>query len=300
MTEVFKYKIGNDAYKWSSRIPTITIDGKEVMRHEFWEQQIQDMLGTLPTPKEGETPVYIATGGGYGSYNELIDFEKKKGLIPNHLVSLKGGIFYDLPIFDEEKKLAREQAAKHIGEEGIQRNPQAIAQTVSSFYADETNTRMAKGAVNAAFPRQQSVIHESASIYPDTIERAQLAQQYGITTVLVAGDKDVRTAVEEMKGRVEPFNTATSYQKFAARFETELMPLFDEIRLYNTDGQEPKLIAQKKSKEEKLEILNQQLYAQFINKKYITPETFKSATVDTNVIAEEHRGEKRNKAQGPT
>src|SRR5690606_12500552 len=92
-----------------------------------------------------------------------------------------------------------------------------------------------------------------------------------------------------------PANTATSYQKFAARFESELVPLFDEVRLYNNDGKEPVLIAEKKGKGQALEILDTELYQKFIDKKSIDPAKYRSPTADSNKVLEDHEKKEQEK-----
>jgi hypothetical protein len=298
MPEVFTL---DGKYTKSSDIPTIAVEGKEIARVDFWKQKIETATQALPAGKSGEQPSYIATGGGYASNSELVAYEKSSGAIASDIVSIKGDLFRDLPEFAAEKELVRAQIAAFLGEEKLKENPNAVEQTLSAFYSDEVNTKIAKEAVKASFPAHKSVIYESASIYPDTVERAIAAGQNGLKTVLIAGDKDLDTAIAALKDKVEPANIATSYQKFSARFESELVPLFDEVRLYNIDGAEPKLIAQKTGKGQPLEILDKELYQKFLDKRSIDPQTRKSATADTNIINDEHqKKEKENKKDDPT
>lgn len=295
MADVFKL---DGQYKSSSEIPTITIGGKEVSRADFWKQQIDAKVAELPATPEGTQATYIATGGGYGSNQALVDYERSQGKIGTDVVSMKGDLFRNLQVFDAEKEKVRDQIRQHLGAEALEKNPNAVEQTLSAFYSDEVNTKIAKEVVKAAFPANKSVIYESASLYPDTVERAVAAGMGGLKTVLVAGDKDLDTAIEGLKAKIEPANTATSYKKFSARFEGELVPLFDEVRLYNADGETPVLIAEKKGKGQKLEILDQGLYDKFLAKKDIDPEQYKSPTADSNVINEDHKKREGEKSGG--
>jgi hypothetical protein len=293
MFEPFKF---NGQYTNSSAIPTITVDGKEIPRVEFWKQQIDKKVAEITANAATGEPVYIATGGGYGSYNALVAYEKSKGAIGADIPSIKGDLFRNLPEFEAEKDEVRKQIRAHLGEEKLKANPNAVEQTLSAFYSDEVNTRIGKEVVKAATRAHQSSIYESASIYNDTVERAKLAEDNGVKAVLVAGDRDMASAIAELK-HIEPANTATSYKKFADRFKNELVPLFDEVRLYNTDGKEPMLIAQKKGKGEELEILKPELYAKFLAKAVIDPKKFESPTAGDSVILEEHK--ERDKAKEP-
>lgn len=284
----FKY---NGQYANSSEIPTIKIGDQEISRADFRKGIIDKAIAELPAVPEGKQPVYVATGGGYGSFDKLIEFERGKGTVgpETEIKSLKGALFRNLPEFEAEKKDVRAQIQGYLTSKGVEPTTEAVEQVLSAFYSDEVNTKIAKEVVKASFEAKKSAIYESASIYPDTIERAEAAKKQGIKTALIAGDKDFRKAIEDLKERIEPGNTAISYQKFSARFEKELVPLFDEIRLYNTDQEPPKLIAEKKGSDQKLEILDQALFARFLANGVIDPEQYKSKAADANVINVEHK-----------
>jgi hypothetical protein len=278
----FQYK---GQYSHSSHIPSITHEQKEITRADFHAHVVQATVDTLPAV-EGD-PVYIATGGGYGSNDPLIAYLKSAGKIDTAIPSIKGADFRNHPSFDAEKAdvLSEIQA-------GIQSSrPEAAEQIRSAFYSDEVNTKLAKEVVKAAIAQGKSVIHESASIYPDTIERAQLAKAHGVKTILIAGDREHTGAIAALKSTIEPKNTATSYKQFSKRFDEELVPLFDEIQLYNTDQNPPLLIAQKKGAGKDLEIYNAELYAQFKARAKLDPDKYATPTAAANVIGDENARE---------
>lgn len=272
--------------EWSSHLPAITVGETAVPRAQMHSYIIRQAVEDIP---DSPGPAaYVATGGGYGSTASLIAFEKAQGHIAATVPPISGSMFRNDSVFEAEKMAVKEHIRQYLGEEAIANNPQAVEQILSAFYSDEVNTKIAKEVVKAAFAAKKSVIHESASIYADTVERARLAKAQGLKTVLIAGDKDVKSAIAALP-QVEPANTATSYQKFSARFENELVPLFDEIRLYNTDKPAPFLIAEKTGPGQPLHIIDPQLYAAFIAKKSIDPSSYQSATAGTNTLLAEHQ-----------
>lgn len=283
MTEVFKL---HGKYPASSDIPYITIPNEgSIERSAFWQRTIAAEVAKLSDTQGLDAPVYIATGGGYGANDTLIEVLKGQGKIVSSIPSIQGEPFRTLPAFEAEKPEIRWQIAQHLGKE---EDDPAVEAVLRSFYSDEVNTKLAKEVVKAAIRQRKPVIHESASIYPDTVERAELAKEHGIKTILIAGDRDHVAAIEAKQGETNKFNTAVSYKRFAARFEEELVPLFDEIQLYKTDTDPPTLIAQKLGANEALEILDQELYAAFINRQHIDPNRYKTPDTLASVISAEH------------
>jgi len=280
MTEPFKYW----GREWSSQLAAIKIGrGVKVPRDDWRASVIRDEIAKLPEPSE--SPVYIATGGGYGSNNGLIDFEKHRGNIAPAIPSIRGMDFRDHKHLEAEKPVIRDAITKYLGENAAS-NPHALEQTLFTFYSDEVNTKLAKEVVKAAIEGKRSVIYESPAISQDTISRAQLAKENGVKTVLVAGDMALEAAIP-LKKEMEPYSVAACFKMFATRFESELAPLFDEIRLYDTDQNPPQLIAEKKSEGQPLDILNPERYAEFLAKKDIDPEQYKSSTATVNSVAHE-------------
>jgi hypothetical protein len=285
--------------KFSSDFPTITIAGKsregtEMPRKQFWAKTIQGEIAKIPT---SETPVYIATGGGYGSFDTLIDHLKSTGEIDSAIPSIKGDMYRELSPIKAEAEGIKKARKSVLSDEKLHANPDGVEQAVTGFYSDEVNTKIAKEVVKGAIRAKKSSIHESASIYDDTIERAKLAKEHGLKTVLIAGDKNLDTAIETLK-HIEPANTARSYQKFSERFGKELVNLFDEIQLYNTDQSPPVLIAQKKGVGQELEVLNEELYGQFTAKRHLKPDLYASPTVKENPIHLDWQG-KEGKGKEP-
>lgn len=264
----------------------IVDDAKEIERKQMWQMLIKQTVDALPAQKEGDPLIYVATGGGYGANEMLLAAEQKSGRLPERLTAIEGHNYRNLPIFDAEKERVREAIREFLGEEAIKKNPNAVEQTLSAFYSDEVNTQITKSAVIEAFG-EKSVAHKSASLYEDTITRAKAAQDAGMTTVLVAGNRDFEKMIKDQGDKIEPYNTARSYHTFATRFKDELVPLFDQIRLYDSDSEPPKLIAEKKGKGQELEIKDPVLYAKFVANQTMDPLDYASPTVRANVIAEE-------------
>jgi hypothetical protein len=261
----FKY-FGNAQ---SSQQPYINVGQVRLARNDVHTAIVNERLANVsPT----ENPVYIATGGGYGANDHLIEMLKKNGDINKNIPSIKGADFRNHPFITEENETVRQSIRQFLNPEAPETvDPKAVEQILSSYFSDECNTKIAKEVVKGFFKKGASVIHESASIYPDTIERVNLAREKGLKTVLIAGTRDVEKAIEEKSESIEKFNTAKSYQAFAARFESELVGRFDEIKLYNTDGPEPILIAEKTGPDQSLQIIDQELYAAFKKQAEINP-----------------------------
>jgi hypothetical protein len=294
----------------SSELPTIIIPemnvvvaGKrpvrqpptEISRQVFWNTVIQSACAMVPDASG--TPVYIATGGGYGSFETLIEWEKEAGHIDRIIPSIGGNMFRSLPAILIEMDQVRGEIAKQLN---LQNDPVEVERILSAFYSDEVNTCIAKEVVLSLFKQGKSCIHESASLYPDTITRARAAHEQGMKTVLVAGDRDIESALRARNATVEPANTVRSYQVFAERFERELVPLFHEIRLYNTDDPAaPKLIAQKRSADQELIIVDRSLYERFLANGQLDPDSYKSRMAEAANVIHKDWNERMGETPGP-
>ncbi len=286
--EVFKFRVTlpdgsiKEAAN-SNEIPTIEYGGKVISRGEFQRRMIEETVAGLPVP-EG-SPVYVATGGGYGSFDKLLKHEQESGRIPAEVFSIKGDNYRNHPAFKAEEAAVRAQIAEHLGEGATK---QDIDRVYSAFYSNEVNTLIGKKAVVAALEAGKSVAYESASMKGDTEERAAIAKKYGAKTVLEIGDRDVAAAIAALP-HIEPLNTAASYKNFAGRVPA-LSQAFDEVRIYNVDGEEPVLIAQKIDNQIVPVQGQEARYMKFLANANIQPEEVASRYAVANVIADEHRG----------
>lgn len=298
---VFKYQ----GAEFSSQLPNISMTiaagtpgarSFSTPRGQFHtaliNQKISELYpenASLPNP-----PVYIATGGGYGSYETLIDVAKQQGVIDPHIPLIAGCCFQDRKELLNERALVAQAVRQHLNPQSPESvTKEEVEHILSSFYSDEVNTKLAKAAILRCFNEGKSVIHRSASIYPDTIERAQAAKAKGFKTVLIAGTQDVEHALKTSNHSVEPFNTVTSYQKFAERFERELLPLFDEVKLYDTINTPPVLLMEKRAaKPGELSgetIIHRPLdYMYFLAQKSLNPKDYASPHAEKNAIAMQH------------
>lgn len=321
-------------YKKSSEIPTIkvndalrklaeevgmseVVEGKtEIPRQQMWDMFIQQELNGLPKPKEGEPLIYVATGGGYGANEMLLAAEQESGRLPANLVAIEGHKFRNHPVFAEEYARVREQIREQTPEEVLKANPNHVEQILSSFYSDEVNTQITKEAVKAAFG-QHSVAHKSSSIYDDTGERAELAQQKHMTTVLIAGNRS-RETMSNGQEKVAEYLVKRSYHEFTQRLTGEkpyppdeekmqdgkkMQELFDQIRLYDTTGETPILIAEKTGPGRELEIKNPMLYAQFVanlsmSQQELSPSEEANITAKEAAAIDEKEKAKRQQQQG--
>ena len=282
-------------YEFSSKIPTITIGNIDVPRPVFWNRQINETiepfasLETLDGVKH--YPLYIATGGGYGSNSDLIQRHIANSSIPEitNIPSIKGADFLNAPGIATERELVRADIRRFLeAKEGAELVTEAaVNRILSSFYSDELNTKLAKGAVLACIDHGISVIHESASIYPDTVERAKYAKSKGFETVLISGERDVDACVNELKDKIEPSNIAKSHQLFSARFEAELLPNFDKIQIIDTNNPDKHTLIAAKTDFE-FTVHDEEAYARFLGKGTIDPQAYASPHAQANAIAQQH------------
>lgn len=280
----FEYEINGKKYTKSSDIPTIVVGGKEIPRGEFRRQIIDAHVAQLPAMSGQQ--VYIATGGGYGSNEKLVGWQKEQGTLANNFPFIAGEPFRTNPAFLAEKSAIEAQ----IRAQNPTMSDADVVRTYRAFMSDEVNTQIGKEIVNAGITAGKAVGYESASLYPDTLERVRAAKAAGMTTHLIAGDMDFREALNNP--RTNQFNTVTSYQRFSARWDKELVPVFDKIELYNTDGvkdgKPPVLIAEKKGTGKPLVVYDQTLYAQFKAKACLDPNQFRTAATAADITAQNH------------
>jgi len=300
------FQYGGSDVENSSQLSHVNVGQARILRDELWRAIIKEHFEKLP---HSEHPVYIATGGGYGSFNALINQLKAVGEIDPNIPVLKGDDFRNHPAFDTEKEDVKEEIRKHL--EAIEASNPAdqqqpvtdedVNKILTAFYSDEVNTKFVKGVtingeISRDVPRSlllraitegKSVIHESAFIYPEDVVRPAMAKE-GSKTVLIAGDCDMDGAIARLP-HILPKATATSFKRFASRFESELVPAFDQIKLYNSDSEPPKLIAIKRGKGQELEVLEPALYHAFLAKKDVDVEKYASRIDESNVIQAGHQ-----------
>lgn len=280
MSEGFLFQ---GAYRHSSDIPHIVTGGQSVSRPEFWQTVIDSEAAKLPAG--GGKLLHVETGGGYGAFDGLIDHEKSRGLIPVRIPVIRGDMFRDLGAFREEKEAVRtaitDEMRRRFSEDYPVDHPEAVNQVLRAFYSHEINTHIAKEIVKAALKQHKSCAYESAGLYEDIVERARLAKERGMKTVLVAGDKD---HTEELtRADIQSANMVQSYKKFAGRFETELAEVFDEVRLYANDEKTPRLIAEKREGGQ-LEVLDKRRYAEFAAKQFLDPATYERGAISMDAV----------------
>lgn len=280
----------------SKDFPTIlhSKDAEPTNRQVFWNRVIKQELSQIPE-SGGEKPVYIATGGGYSSFDGLLDYFKQHHpqnvKLPNSIPAISGEKFYNLPELSEEKEAVKkaiiEFLIKKEHREVLPDDAKAQAM-LRSFYSHEFNTTLSKEIVMEAIKEHKSVAHVSASIYNDTELRASLADTYGVSSILVAGDNNLDTAIRAQSEKTTSLDTAVSHKKFSERFQNDWINKFDQIYLYNTDEKEPILIAQKTGRDNKLEILDAEKYNAFIAKKDLDTEKYRDGV--QTVVGLGHEG----------
>lgn len=349
---VFKFKLNGQEYQQSSDLPTMY--GSEEKRGDFQKRIVGAMVEEMKKrPAHEGDPVYVATGGGYGSFDLLIAQEKEAGTLDKNLPSIKGDLFRDLAEFTRAKdsKATEEEAAKftryapepgseaaelrrqieeHLKAHGAPITKDAIDQIQSSFYNNEVNTLIGKEVVKAASAAGQSSAYESASLYKDTMERAEQAAQaeVKVTPVLIVGMRDIdKVVVKDAEGNnivadkniahIEPRNIATSHKNFAKRFDGEQVgdeqlpswkDTFKEIRIYDTNNLEKPVLLMVKTKGGTLEPVGRDDEEKAMNKakfeallakdKALDPEQYASKAASANNDVSEHK-EREKKSPVP-
>lgn len=301
MSNAFTY-LG--AYAHSCQIPFIDIGQARVNRDSFWRATIAEHVARIPV---SEQPVFIATGGGYGSFNGLVDTLKRNGSIDPAIPVADGNLFRDSAALEAEKETVRGAIRKHLAQTlKTEPSEEQVNQILSPFYSDEVNTKLVKGVltdsgeVDKRFPKslvlrcfdeKRSIIHVSASIYPDAEHRAALAHTAGMKTRLVAGTKPLATALKELEGsQLTPFMIASSYQRFSEQFQDFLAAKFDEIELYDTGRNPPVLIAEKKGAGQELIVHDKERYDAFLQDRNIDTSSYTTEIDNAHVLSQGHIG----------
>ncbi len=182
----------------------------------------------------------------------------------------------------------------HLSLQGITQGLEERAdQLLSAFYSDEYNTQIIKTAVKEAIESGKSCVHVSASLYDDTKERADLAQKYGFTTVMIAANLHHTSAIERLP-TIDPSGVVRSYQRFSTKFKEEWLGLFNQVMVYDVNGEEPVLIAIKDGIE--LNVGNNGAYVQFIANQHLDPGQYTTPVTGMNVIQQEFQGNRRTQA----